>query len=59
MQEKFIKTSDESTAILLRNAGLIELDKEGSKWVFVNDTDKMKFSVDNLKGVQKTSILHF
>jgi len=59
MKQQFIKTNDEQTANLLRERGLIELDKEDGKWVFVNDTDKMKFSIDNLKGVQKTNILHF
>ena len=59
MKQKFIKTNDEQTANLLREQGLIELDKEDGKWVFVNDTDKIQFSIDNLKGVQKTNILHF
>lgn len=59
MKDKFIKTSDEGTAIMLRNAGLVELNKEGNKWVFVNDADKMQFSINDLKGVQKTNILHF
>lgn len=46
MKGKFVKTSDEHTANLLREAGLHELAKEGDRWVFVADTEKMEFSSD-------------
>lgn len=59
MDKKFIKTTDEDTAKLLREAGFQELTKEGSRYVFVNDTDKINFSSDVMKDVQTTNILHF
>lgn len=59
MNNKFIKTSDEATAILLRESGLIELEKEADKWVFINEPNKIQFSSDNLKDAHTTSILHF
>ena len=59
MKEKFIKTNDEYTANLLRESGFKELAKEGSKWVFINDPDKITFSTDNLRDVHKTNILNF
>lgn len=49
MKGKFVKTSDEHTANLLREAGLHELAKEGDKWVFVADAEKMEFSSDEKK----------
>ena len=58
MKNKFIKTSDEKTANLLRESGLVEVGKEGDKWVFVNN-DKIQFSTDNLRGCQQTDILLF
>lgn len=39
----FLKTSDESTAKLLRDSGLQELPKEGLFFVFINN-GKMNFS---------------
>lgn len=57
--KQFIKTSDEHTATLLRNSGLIELAKEGNKWVFINENDKVKFSADKMKECFTTDILHF
>ena len=44
MKQHFIKTKDEHTANILRESGLIELEKEGSFWVFVNDISKINFS---------------
>jgi len=41
MKGKFVKTSDEHTAKLLREAGLHELTKEGNRWVFVAEPEKM------------------
>lgn len=58
MQKKFIKTSDEYTANMLRESGLHELAKEGSKWVFINQPDKMTFSIDDMKDVHQTDILY-
>lgn len=55
----FIKTSDEHTAILLREAGLPELAKEGNKWVFVNDHDNVVFSSDENKKMFYTNKLSF
>lgn len=59
MDKKFIKTSDEETANLLRSSGLMELAKEGDKWVFVNEINKIQFSKDKMKDVHTTDILHF
>ena len=58
-KHNFVKTSDEYTASLLREAGLPELAKEGDKWVFLNDPDKINFSMDDVKGCQTTDVLHF
>ena len=49
MKQKFIKTSDEQTANLLREAGYVELAKEGNRFVFINDSNKMDFSSSDLK----------
>lgn len=54
----FIKTSDEQTAQLLRDAGLQELDKDGSLWVFINEPTKIDFSSNDMKNVHSTNILH-
>lgn len=53
----FIKTSDQYTAALLRNAGLKELEKEDGKWVFVNEPDKLNYSLKDMKDCHKTNIL--
>lgn len=55
----FIKTSDEQTAQLLRDAGLQELDKDGGLWVFINEPTKIDFSSNDMKNVHSTNILHF
>ena len=57
MKRNFVKTSDEYTANLLREAGLTELAKEGEKWVFINDVDKVNFSNDEMKKCHTTDIL--
>ena len=59
MDKKFIKTSDEETANLLRASGLMELAKEGDKWVFVNEINKIQFSKDKMRDAHTTDILHF
>lgn len=59
MKNKFIKTNDENTAKLLRDSGLVELAKEGDKWVFVNEKDKLKFSTDDLERCHVSDILRF
>ena len=41
----FIHTSDEETAEKLRQLGYEELPKEGSQWVFINNTN-LTFSAD-------------
>ena len=56
--KKFVKTSDEQTAKLLRDAGLHELAKEGNKWVFVNEQNKITFSLEDKK-LSFTDILTF
>lgn len=53
----FIKTSDQNTAEILRNAGLKELEKEDGKWVFVNEPDKLNYSLKDMKDYHKTNIL--
>jgi len=42
----FIHTSDEETAEKLRQLGYEELPKEGSQWVFINNTN-LTFSDDD------------
>lgn len=42
----FIHTSDEETAEKLRQLGYEELPKEGTQWVFINNTN-LTFSVDD------------
>lgn len=42
----FIHTSDEETAEKLRQLGYEELPKEGSQWVFINNTN-LTFSADD------------
>lgn len=49
MKQKFIKTSDEHTAKLLRDAGYVELAKEGNRFVFINDINKTEFSSSDVK----------
>lgn len=58
-KQKFIKTTDEHTAKILRDAGYIELAKEGSHFVFINDYDKTTFSSDDGKKVYYTNKLTF
>ena len=58
MKDNFIATSDEATAEELRKLGFQELPKQGSRWMFVNDK-KINFSMDGMKDVQATNILHF
>lgn len=58
MKNKFVKTSDENTAKILREAGLHELAKEGNKWVFINEPDKVVFSSDD-NAMHYTNILTF
>ena len=57
-KQHFVRTSDERTAKLLREAGLHELAKDGKYWVFVNDITKVDFSSSDLK-VGFTNILNF
>ena len=46
----FVKTTDEATANYLRQAGFTELPKEGSHWVFLNDSKLFaNYSNDGLK----------
>ena len=54
----FIKTSDEATALMLRKIGLQELSKEGNKFVFINEPNKIQFSSDNMK-MNFTDVLTF
>lgn len=42
--KKFINTSDEETAEVLRKCGFVELPKSGKYWVFVNEPGKIQFS---------------
>lgn len=44
MKDYFVKTTDAETAQMLREAGLVELEKDGSHWVFINDPSKLNFS---------------
>lgn len=59
MKKNFIKTTDKHTAELLREAGLKELAKEGNRWVFINEPNKLDFSTDDQKNIHATNILCF
>lgn len=48
-QMHFIATTDSSTAETLRKLGFQELAKEGDRWMFLNEPNKIMFSSDNLK----------
>lgn len=43
-KDYFVKTTDPETAQMLRDAGLVELEKDGQRFVFINDPSKMNFS---------------
>lgn len=58
MIDRFVKTSDEETAQRLRQAGFVELAKEGSRWVFLNEIGKVDFSQSDMK-VSFDNILMF
>ena len=45
----FICTTDQGTAITLRELGYTELPKEGSRWVFLNEPNKIVFQGEDLK----------
>ena len=46
-EKHFVKTTDPDMAEYLRKAGFVELAKEGSRWVFINEVNKMiGFSAD-------------
>lgn len=45
----FIHTSDEETAEKLRQLGYEELPKEGSQWVFINNSNLSFSSEDDMK----------
>lgn len=59
MKQHFIKTTDKHTAELLREAGLKELAKEGSRWVFINEPNKLDFSTEDMKSIHSTNTLCF
>ena len=48
-QKNFVKTTDEHTAEYLRSHGFVELPKEGSHWVFLNEVKKVDFNREDLK----------
>lgn len=50
-EKHFVKTTDPDTAEYLRKAGFVELAKEGSRWVFVNEVNKMIGFLADLKDV--------
>ena len=47
--KNFVKTTDSKTAEYLRKAGFVELEKEGNRFVFLNEIDKANFSDEDLK----------
>lgn len=50
MEEKhFVKTTDPKTAEYLRRSGFVELEKEGDRFVFLNEIDKANFADKDLK----------
>ena len=54
----FISTTDKQTADMLRNCGYQELPKQGSHWVFINQSKEIVFASDDAKMVY-TDILTF
>lgn len=54
----FIHTSDEETAEKLRELGYEELPKEGTQWVFINNTN-LTFSADDSMKVNFTNKITF
>lgn len=54
----FIHTSDEETAEKLRELGYEELPKEGTQWVFINNTN-LTFSADDSMKLNFTDKLTF
>lgn len=54
----FIHTSDEETAEKLRQLGYEELPKEGSQWVFINNTN-LTFSADDSMKLNFTNKITF
>lgn len=55
----FIYTSDQETCQKLRDLGFQEINYDGTRWCFLNDTNEMKFSTDGMKDVHTTNVLHF
>lgn len=53
-KKNFIKTSDRETWLLLKKEGYTELQKEGDKWVFLNDKD-FNFSSHEKKNMEYTN----
>ena len=53
-KKNFIKTSDKETWLLLKKEGYTELQKEGDKWVFLNDKD-FNFSSYDRKNIEYTN----
>ena len=45
----FICTTDPDTAKMLKKLGYEELPKQGNRWMFLNNQDKIVFSSDNFK----------
>lgn len=54
--EKFIKTSDEELAVVLRASGYKELKKQGKFFVFLNN-GKLNFSAEQKKKMACTNKL--
>ena len=49
MKQYFVHTSDEETALRLRELGFQELPKEGNRWVFLNDPERFQFAENDMK----------
>lgn len=47
--KNFVKTTDPKTAEYLRRAGFVELKKEGDRFVFLNEINKVNFDDKDLK----------
>lgn len=57
MTYNFIRTSDETTAELLRKEGYVELTESSSKdFCFINDSDKLNF--EGNKKITYTNVLY-
>ena len=57
-KKNFICTTSAETAEQLRSEGLIEIEKQGNRFVFINDASKAEFGKVNKSQITFTNILY-